>query len=207
VSEVPPAAPAEIQPERPVGRYEWLPEWAFYCGSITFLALEFIFPACVVTGVLRPTLLTVISAALLYLMLWANISVYLMRAARHLYGLEDKWILPFYGGSTPSQLALVWRKGVVVLILRSFVFAIYAYSLTYVAISRWQSYSFNVGPLTLPTATYFSIVTIATAGYGDIYPTSGLARAAVCTEILFSLSFGVFIFSLIASFIKREDKL
>ena len=37
--------------------------------------------------------------------------------------------------------------------------------------------------MSLGTAIYFSVVTITTAGYGDITPASGLARAAACWEI------------------------
>jgi hypothetical protein len=52
-------------------------------------------------------------------------------------------------------------------------------------------------------ALYFSIVTITTTGFGDISPRSPLAKALVCTEILFGLAYAVLIFSVFAGLAGR----
>ena len=46
---------------------------------------------------------------------------------------------------------------------------------------------------------YFSVVTIATVGYGDILATHWIAKAFVCGEIFFGLSFVLLIFTMLVS--------
>lgn len=84
--------------------------------------------------------------------------------------------------------------------LRDFVFlfaklvggVILSYWSIFVALLRCASESPFVG-LTPSGAgafelLYFSIVTLATVGYGDIYPKTGMARALVASEILAGFS-------------------
>jgi voltage-gated potassium channel len=54
----------------------------------------------------------------------------------------------------------------------------------------------------LCTAVYFSIVTIATVGYGDIQPASVWARLRASAEILIGVAYTVFFFSVIAGFLR-----
>lgn len=49
--------------------------------------------------------------------------------------------------------------------------------------------SFN-SPKTFADCLYFSIVTFATVGYGDILPVSGLAKGVVMSEIVIGYSMG-----------------
>jgi hypothetical protein len=51
---------------------------------------------------------------------------------------------------------------------------------------------------------YFSIVTIATVGYGEILANGRLARTLVSFEILVGVAYQVFFFSVIAGLIRRE---
>jgi hypothetical protein len=53
------------------------------------------------------------------------------------------------------------------------------------------------------TALYFSIVTFATVGYGDIYARSDIARFWVSVEIIGGLTYTVLIFSVVANFIRQ----
>ena len=46
---------------------------------------------------------------------------------------------------------------------------------------------------------YFSLITIATVGYGDVHPATLPAKAAVMTEIVFGLGFAVLLFSMLVS--------
>jgi hypothetical protein len=46
---------------------------------------------------------------------------------------------------------------------------------------------------------YFSFITIATVGYGDIYPLTGWAKLTVISEIGFGLGFAVLLFSMLVS--------
>ena len=53
------------------------------------------------------------------------------------------------------------------------------------------------------SSTYFSIVTIATVGYGDIYPTNNASRLYVCVEIITGVLFNLTLFALVAARIAR----
>jgi voltage-gated potassium channel len=62
------------------------------------------------------------------------------------------------------------------------------YAITYVSLSNFGHNNFNQ-PLTHTSGLYFSVVTFGTVGYGDIVPTSNLARLLVCSQILGDLIF------------------
>jgi hypothetical protein len=87
----------------------------------------------------------------------------------------------------------------------SYAMSAYLFSVIFKAIDNLDRGAFNSPIDALSTAGYFSIVTIATVGYGDIVPVSGWARFAACAEILTGVAYGVFFFSVIAGFL-REDR-
>jgi hypothetical protein len=61
--------------------------------------------------------------------------------------------------------------------------------------------------LTILDSLYFSLMTVATVGYGDIYPISNLAKLLVMSEILFGLLYILFVISVFLSiFIKRQSE-
>ena len=86
----------------------------------------------------------------------------------------------------------------------SYAMTIYLFAIVFRAICNFDKSAFNPTIDSLGTATYFSIVTIATVGYGDIVPTSGFARLMVSFEILGGLAYGVFFLSVIASFLREQ---
>ena len=64
-----------------------------------------------------------------------------------------------------------------------------SWGLLYEQLERWQSGSFNLadGPHSTAAFFYFSLVTITTLGYGDILPTSPVARLAAGVEAAIGL--------------------
>ena len=84
-----------------------------------------------------------------------------------------------------------------------------SFAVIYALIFDRDAHAFNLPASTpgldLGGAIYFSVITITTTGYGDISPASGLARAAVCWEVLVGLMYQIFVFSLVASLIRKSS--
>ncbi|MGT2499764.1 potassium channel family protein [Bradyrhizobium guangxiense] len=85
---------------------------------------------------------------------------------------------------------------------------IVGFALAYQEFSRASpEIAFNIkAPLSITEALYFSVVTFATVGYGDIAPTQDWTRLLACAEILISLVYSVMIFSMIGGFIRQDRK-
>jgi hypothetical protein len=86
----------------------------------------------------------------------------------------------------------------------SYAMTAYLFSVIFKAISNLDKAAFNPAIDGLGMAGYFSIVTIATVGYGDIVPVSGWARFMASAEILTGVAYGVFFFSVIAGFLRER---
>jgi hypothetical protein len=95
---------------------------------------------------------------------------------------------------TPAQT--VWTA------LVSYLLTIYAFALVYVSLNASNPSRFH-GLTDLISSVYFSVVTIATVGYGDIIAQGRIARAFVTSEILVGVAYQVFFFSVIAGLIRR----
>lgn len=87
----------------------------------------------------------------------------------------------------------------------TYLFTCYSFAILYAVIAVQQGGAFNLPAgtprLDIPSALYFSFVTITTTGFGDIAPLSGLARLATCCEIATGLLYQVFVFSVVAGII------
>lgn len=83
---------------------------------------------------------------------------------------------------------------------------IYFFSVIFVLISNYDRHAFTPAIESLGAAAYFSVVTIATVGYGDIQPVSGWARFTASAEILTGVGYTVFFLSVIAGFLRERDK-
>ena len=81
---------------------------------------------------------------------------------------------------------------------------IYAFSIIFLIISTLDRHAFTPTIDSLGAAAYFSIVTIASVGYGDIQPVSGWARFVASAEILMEVAYSVFFFSVIAGFLRER---
>lgn len=72
-------------------------------------------------------------------------------------------------------------------------------------ISFFNSRAFSA-KMDIGTALYFSIVTSATVGYGDLTPCDLYARLAVCIEILAGLVYAFTIFAVLPNYLKEMEK-
>ena len=93
----------------------------------------------------------------------------------------------------------------VIAAVTSYFLTIYVFALLYESLSAANPQRFNVA-LELSTSLYFSVVTIATVGYGDILANGRFARSLVSIEILVGVGYQIFFFSIIAGQIRREPK-
>ena len=93
--------------------------------------------------------------------------------------------------------------------IASYSLSIYAFGLVYFYI---YSSKFDPAPFMPPTNDglftwiYFSIVTMATVGYGEITPQTDWARAIVSAEIIMGVAYQIFFFSLVASFVRERSR-
>jgi hypothetical protein len=126
---------------------------------------------------------------------------------RALYRINNKWVDRFrvfslFEGqpSTPGQIAFS--------ALGSYGLSIWAFGLTY----YYLYHASHPAPFLEPkdegffTWLYFSIVTMATVGYGEIYALTNWARAVVSCEILMGVAYQVFFFSIVASFVRESSR-
>jgi hypothetical protein len=98
-----------------------------------------------------------------------------------------------------------------VLLATIFTYFVHIFACAYLALVDWDATSLDYAGRTLQTegldvlsAYYFSLTTIATVGFGDIHPSSSssLAKVIVMLEILIGLGYAVFVFSVLANFIR-----
>lgn len=135
-------------------------------------------------------------------LLWAFVLLLALLAAIALYapGYKQRVAIRFsrylakFNPSKPQTLGYV---------ALSYAMTIYLFAVIFRAICNFDNGAFNTMIESLFTATYFSIVTIASVGYGDILPVSTFARLMVSAEILSGVAYGVFFLSIIASFLRE----
>jgi hypothetical protein len=102
-------------------------------------------------------------------------------------------------GSVPTS-----RKSKILGYVIASVFAfILGFATVYFDLSYKHEHFETAGPLSPMSALYFSVVTFATVGYGDIVPKSDIARFWVMVEIIGGLAYTILIFSVIAGFIRQ----
>jgi voltage-gated potassium channel len=135
--------------------------------------------------------LSLISILAINASLWATATGFALIAVISLYESP---------GATPMSRAL--KVTLFPLTAYSVMCCILGFALIYVYLAQTKGAFY--GGLDSANAVYFSIVTFATVGYGDIYPTSRLAREFVSAEIITSMLYQVFIFSVIAGFIREK---
>lgn len=134
-------------------------------------------------------------------MLWIYANEMALVAALNLYGIKSRIIPLSAAGATPERTTS--KRTTLLSAMQAYLISIYGFALAFRFAQIYEGKSF-IDPINnMTTATYFSIVTIATVGYGDITPKTDLARILVSLEILFGVAYSVFFFSIIAGFIRE----
>jgi Ion channel len=163
------------------------------------------FPTMVVSDpALRQRTSGIVIVLITQVSMWGSIIWLMISVAGRLYGFGALMDVPLPLPGQVKVADLSWR-GVVILVLVSYLLAIYGFALAYTFLSALKPNSFNV-ELDLFSASYFSLSAISTVGFGDIVPKTRLAQVLVMSEILVGLSYAIFAFSLIAT-VSRERRL
>jgi hypothetical protein len=100
-------------------------------------------------------------------------------------------------GDMPSPTRLLWS------LAWNYFTAILTFTQVYRILFILDPDTFNV-PLQLFDGFYFSVITISSTGFGDIFPKSTAAKLAVCTEIVFGYFLTVILFSSFAGLAFRK---
>jgi hypothetical protein len=177
---------------------------AFLLACAVFVAF-FLVPGIVAT---RPEPLGGAGALAMgsFFLFWIYVLLLIVDAVAAIYGLRR----PFLFVHTPKTWVglgnptVQTRLDLLLTCLFSYGFTLYGFAVVYALISR-DAGAFSAERLDLVTALYFSVVTGATVGYGDIVPQSPLAKAVVMMEIASSFLYAVFIFSVVAGLLRRGD--
>jgi len=167
-------------------------------GSFFYL---FIYTAYTALHIADAPIFGIVFGAFLYLQLWMLVSACAFEAAAELYGLNIRWLrrLLYLFENTdrrPDRFRGIFFGFI------SYAIAVYGFALAYVAISRAMPNSFSVNRLDLLDGLYFSTITIATVGFGDIVPRTTLPKVATILEVQLGLMYVVFFFSIVASVAK-----
>ena len=121
------------------------------------------------------------------------------------------WLFATYAAivATPALYATsneISNLSVLLYVVLSVVTCVFGFALAYLDISQSDpTNAFNTKqPLTGVSAFYFSIVTFATVGYGDISPARDSTRLLVSMEIIISMMYTILVFSVVAGFIQKK---
>jgi len=124
------------------------------------------------------------------------IAVFLIAIAVHIKRL--------YSGNAPAPLSMIIFAAV------SYTAIIHLYAAAYLTILYFHPNAIDYGDqsykgMDVITAYYFSLITIATVGFGDIHPVDGVSKLVVMSEVMIGLFYSVFIFSILASLIRGRS--
>ncbi len=92
-------------------------------------------------------------------------------------------------------------------IILGYFLTIVTFALFYETIWLFDDNAFsNRVEMHLLNSVYFSVITSATIGYGDIAPVSALAKITVCFEVFISLFYAILVFISLPSLIRKANK-
>jgi len=104
------------------------------------------------------------------------------------------------------KIQRIKAKHVILGLFRSLAFTplVLAFGAVYYGLSILNTHSFS-SELSVLDSIYFSVITVATVGYGEITPLSNTAKILTIFEVLFGFLYMLFIITIFLSvFLKRQ---
>jgi hypothetical protein len=139
-----------------------------------------------------------------FCLVWWLVAIFAVDAAASIYGFRRPFAYERFGLRIGPPMLLT-PAAAILRVLSSYALTLYAFAVIYTAISVGNPAAFNQ-PLSFGAAIYFSVVTAATVGYGDIIPISPWARFAVVAEIITSFMYITGLFSVVAGLAWQKRK-
>jgi hypothetical protein len=175
--------------------------------SIAAILPIFLIPAQTAANLTTSSWITIIIAFIPYLIIWLYNFLFMYDTVAYIYGFKRPFIVSPGFNLTFEESSLRTPFDYIKNSLISYVLTLYGFAVAYLFISQLDKKSFNINcSLDYSTSVYFTVVTAATVGYGDIYPVSVTARWFVSAEIIISFLYIIFIFSNIAGFAQISSK-
>lgn len=143
--------------------------------------------------------LELLFCGLLYAFGWLFVAALAADALSYMYSLRRPWISSSRWGITFGESRLRSPSGALTTAMASFGLTLYGYGVIYVYVSHLSANAFHPGPLGVVDAAYFTVITAATVGFGDIYPSSTTARLLVLSEVVWSFFYVIVVISTAAS--------
>jgi hypothetical protein len=177
-------------------------------GAVAAPFYLFVVPMMVATGSLENDVPSLLFGAFMTFQLFLVVFIYTWEAMSPVYGLPRTIFFRSFkrnkSKGTQDDASHLYTGA---LIMLSYPMLIYAFAVLYVFVSRLDPTSFSscLG-LNGFDAFYFSLITATTVGYGDIAPTSVLAKSITMVQIFLSLGYAVLVFSALSSFFQHRSK-
>jgi hypothetical protein len=138
--------------------------------------------------------------ALVLALIWVFALTLTLDASAYVYGFKRPFLSALPGRWLDVHAPTVHTKlGAVLTVLGSYAMILYGFAVVYAGLSAKNPNAFHPGTLGFLDSVYFTAVTAATVGYGDIYPKSPAARALVLVQIIMNLLFVVFLLATVAT--------
>lgn len=154
-------------------------------------AAPFILTIVTATNIKNTNTVVVIFTALLYLLGWVMALMLMLDSAAYTYGFKRPFYSPYKRRLHLQEGTIETPLGFVLSSLVSYGLTLYGFCVLFVLLSKLDGQSFSQ-ELDFLSSVYFTIVTAATVGYGDIVPVSKTARCFVTAEIIISFLYVIF---------------
>jgi voltage-gated potassium channel len=160
----------------------------------------YLLPVLVTRETYKATPPSIFLGVALFITCWVSVLTYAVDVAAAFYRFRLPRVLTLFT-ERPDDREPVDGWVVVVLMFASYAMTVYSFGIGYIFLSGFDKKAFSTGQtLSFIDGMYFSAITAATVGYGDIFPKSDIAKILVMIEVAISLVYVVLLFSFASAY-------